>query len=126
MISFSANVNRPLADVIAHEPEAFAPKHRWAMDWYYPVLTGVIGGADGRARLDDRFDTFVIDGRGVRCVSDRPWVTVAETCECALAHMAVGRRDIAEAMFRGMDRRAVIELMSGITSQLVPPPAPPS
>ena len=41
-----------------------------------------------------------MDGRGVRCVSDRPWVTVAETCECALAHMAVGRRDIAEAMFR--------------------------
>jgi len=32
----------------------------------------------------------------------------------------------AEAMFRNMDRRAVIELMSGITSQLVPPPAPSS
>jgi len=32
----------------------------------------------------------------------------------------------AEAMFRSMDRRAVIELMSGITSQLVPPPAPSS
>ena len=31
-----------LADVIAHQPEAFAPKHRWAMDWYYPVLTGMV------------------------------------------------------------------------------------
>ena len=30
----------------------------------------------------------------------------------------------AEAMFRSMARRDVIELMSGITSQLVPPPAP--
>jgi hypothetical protein len=88
-----------LADVIAHEPEAFSPKHRWAMDWYYPVLTGVVGGAEGRARLADRYETFVMDGKGVRCVSDRPWVTVAETCECALAHLAVGRRDIAEAMF---------------------------
>ena len=29
----------------------------------------------------------------------------------------------AEAMFRSMTRRDVIELMSGITSQLVPPPA---
>ena len=28
-----------LAHVIAHEPDAFEPKHRWAMDWYYPVLT---------------------------------------------------------------------------------------
>ena len=27
-----------LAHVIRHEPDAFAPKHRWAMDWYYPVL----------------------------------------------------------------------------------------
>ena len=81
-----------LADVIAHEPEAFAPKHRWAMDWYYPVLTGVVGGAEGRARLADRCDTFVMDGKGVRCVSDRPWITVAETCECALAHLAVGDR----------------------------------
>jgi len=46
-----------------HQPDAFAPKHRWAMDWYYPVLTGVVGGAEGRARLSDRFDTFVMDGR---------------------------------------------------------------
>jgi hypothetical protein len=88
-----------LADVIRHEPEAFAPKHRWAMDWYYPVLTGVIGGEVGRARLADRYNTFVFEDRGVRCVSDRPWVTVAETCECALAHLAVGQRDIAEMLF---------------------------
>jgi hypothetical protein len=88
-----------LANVIAHQPEAFAPKHRWAMDWYYPVLTGVVGGAEGRARLDDRASTFIMDGQGVRCVSDRPWVTVAETCECALAHLAVGDRDRAEELF---------------------------
>src|SRR3954447_3579248 len=88
-----------LADVIRHEPEAFAPKHRWAMDWYYPVLTGVVVGEAGRARLADRFNTFVFADRGVRCVSDRPWVTVAETCECALAHMAVGDRATAEQLF---------------------------
>jgi len=40
-----------------------------------------------------------MDGRGVRCVSDRPWVTVAETCECALAHLAVGDRQMAETLF---------------------------
>ena len=27
------------ADVIRTRPDAFAPKHRWAMDWYYPVLS---------------------------------------------------------------------------------------
>ncbi len=62
--------------------DAFAPKHRWAMDWYYPVLAGVVTGDDGAARLDERRSTFVMEGRGVRCVADRPWITAAETCEC--------------------------------------------
>jgi hypothetical protein len=88
-----------LARVIAHEPEAFAPKHRWAMDWYYPVLTGVVLGAEGKDRLASRFDAFVMNGYGVRCVSDRPWITVAETCECALAHAAVGDRGTALELF---------------------------
>ncbi len=89
-----------LSYVIANEPEAFAPKHRWAMDWYYPVLTGVVVGDAGRERLAARRDTFFMDGKGVRCVSDRPWVTAAETCECALAHLAVGEEGIALELFR--------------------------
>jgi hypothetical protein len=88
-----------LASVIRHEPDAFAPKHRWAMDWYYPVIAGVLGDDEGRERLAARVDTFVMDGRGVRCVSDRPWVTVAETCECALAHLAVGEPEVASELF---------------------------
>lgn len=88
-----------LAQVIAHEPDAFAPKHRWAMDWYYPVLSGVIVGDEGRERLAARRDTFFMEGKGVRCVSDRPWVTAAETCECALAHLAVGEREVALELF---------------------------
>jgi hypothetical protein len=88
-----------LAAVIRHRPSAFAPKHRWAMDWYYPVLTGVVGGEAGRERLAARRSTFLMDGLGVRCVSDRPWVTPAETAECAIAHLAVGERTIAEELF---------------------------
>ena len=92
-----AHVIRAHADGDA--PDAFAPKHRWAMDWYYPVLCGVIGGAPGKERLAERFERFVDDGHGVRCVNDRPWITVAETCECALAHLAVGERATAEKLF---------------------------
>ncbi|QXC63396.1 hypothetical protein KSP35_11735 [Aquihabitans sp. G128] len=89
-----------LTDTIAHhEADAFAPKHRWAMDWYYPVLSGAVVGDAGRARLADRFDTFIDDGRGVRCVKDRPWITVAETCECMLAHLAVGETETATKLF---------------------------
>jgi hypothetical protein len=89
-----------LAHVIAHVPDAFAPKHRWAMDWYYPVLSGVVTGDAGRERLAARRETFVWEGKGVRCVSDRPWVTAAETCECLMAHLAVGEVELAVEMFR--------------------------
>ena len=43
-----------LAHVIRTEPDAFAPKHRWAMDWYYPVLGGV---ADRPTRAASRLAT---------------------------------------------------------------------
>lgn len=88
-----------LAAVIRDEPDAFAPKHRWAMDWYYPVLAGVVGGEAGQKRLAERYDAFVMEDKGVRCVSDRPWVTAAETCECMMAHLAVGERERAVELF---------------------------
>jgi hypothetical protein len=76
--------------VIATDPSAFEPKARWAMDWYYPVLTNSLVGEQARARLAESWGTFAMEGRGIRCVSDEPWVTAAETAECSLAHVAVG------------------------------------
>jgi hypothetical protein len=93
-----------LTHVIRHVPDAFSPKHRWAMDWYYPVLTGVVLGEVGRDRLAERHGAFVMEGRGVRCVSDRPWVTVAETCEYAMANLAVGNAELARELFRWAQR----------------------
>mgnify|MGYP001173883884 CR=1 FL=1 len=88
-----------LARVIATEPDAFAPKHRWAMDWYYPVLAGVLTGDAGRAHLAERRGTFLFEDKGIRCVSDRPWITAAETCECLIAHLAVGEVELATDLF---------------------------
>lgn len=89
-----------LGMVVRDQPDdAFAPKNRWAMDWYYPVLCGAITGDAARSRLANRRDAFLMDGLGIRCVSDRPWVTTAETCECALAHLAAGETELAEQMF---------------------------
>lgn len=79
-----------LAHAVANRPGAFEPKDRWAMDWYYPVLSGVLAGEAGRSRLAAGWEQFVIAGAGVRCVSDQPWVTAAETSECALALDAAG------------------------------------
>ena len=81
--------------VVRTMPEAFEPKDRWAMDWYYPVLCNVLLGAPAERRLAALWDTFVMPGLGVRCVSDEPWVTAAETAECAIAHAAVGDKATA-------------------------------
>jgi hypothetical protein len=89
-----------LSNVIRTVPDAFEPKLRWAMDWYYPVLGGAVLGDDGRRHLAAKWDVFVMEGRGVRCVSDRPWMTAAETCECVMAHLAVGEDDKARDLFR--------------------------
>jgi hypothetical protein len=91
-----------LGHVLRHHPEAFAPKHRYSMDWYYPVLGGALRGNAAEQRLRLRWDDFVVDGLGIRCVDDRPWVTGAETCELVLALDAVGERDQAVALFASM------------------------
>jgi len=83
---------------VCGRPGLFSPKHRWAMDWYYPVLTGALGPAAGRQRLLGRWPEFVMEGLGVRCVADRDWVTAAETAECAMAANRAGLRAEAEAL----------------------------
>jgi hypothetical protein len=84
-----------LCTVIAERPEVFEPKTRWAMDWYYPVLTGALDGEAAKGRLNDGWETFAMEGLGIRCVSDEAWVTASETAECALAFAAIG--DLATA-----------------------------
>ena len=79
-----------LAHAVAHAPEAFAPKVEFAMDWYYPVLSGAVSGTAARLRILRSWSTFVLDGRGVRCVSTGEWVTAAETAECVLTLDALG------------------------------------
>lgn len=89
-----------LTNTIRHVPEAFEPKDRWAMDWYYPVLSGAVLGEPGRERLRSGWDTFIMEGKGTRCVSSNPWTTAAETCECVMAHLAVGADKEAWDLFR--------------------------
>ncbi len=94
-----ARIERLGAAVRAEPEGAFAPKNRWAMDWYYPVLSGAVRGQPGIDRLNARRDNFTLEGFGIKCVGDRPWVTAAETSECAIAHLAIGDRATAEALF---------------------------
>ena len=68
----------------------FLDKATFSMDWYYPVLGGPLRGAEAAALLQSRWDDFVVDGLGCRCVDTNPWITGAETCELVLALDNIG------------------------------------
>ncbi len=83
-----------LGTALRHKPERFdrtwETKARYSMDWFYPVLAGVFPQAEAKARLAERWDEFVKPGMGCLCVTDQPWVTVAESCELVMALLAAG------------------------------------
>jgi len=89
--------------LIAH-PEHFAPKDRFSMDWYYPVLGTALRGAAARRRIDEGWERFVVPSLGVRCLDDHPWVTGGETCELVIALWGIGREAQARQLLRDIDR----------------------
>ena len=88
------NARHLLGEAMRSRPDRFARSGQergyHAMDWYYPVLTGVHDAAEGAARLRGEWVRFVHGDLGCRCVSHEPWVTVAETCELAIAALRCG------------------------------------
>jgi len=83
-----------------HNHDMPAPSGHFGMDWYYPVLGGAVRGDGGRARLGEGRDFWIRDGLGCRCVADRPWYTVAETCELAIALDALGENGLAQNLLQ--------------------------
>jgi len=89
-----------LRHAIVNLPDRFnKDKSRYSMDWFYPILSGAVTGPKAQHRIDMFWDKFVIKNKGVRCVSDRPWVTVAETCELSLALSSMGNMHLSETVF---------------------------
>ena len=97
--AWSAAADR-LAVLINDHEDLFADRSRFSMDWFYPVLGGAVRGPAAKERLDERWDTFVLPGLGVRCVSDQPWVTAAESSELVIALAAMGETDTAVRILR--------------------------
>ena len=91
-----------LSAALRDTPDVFDRRNtgeRFAMDWYYPVLSGVLDHITASRRIEDKWSTFVTPSLGCRCVSDEPWITVAETCELVLALISIGKLDMAQKMF---------------------------
>ena len=96
-----------LGHAIKQKPHLFnMTKSRYSMYWFYPILAGALTGADAQKRIDKYWKKYVIEERGVLCVSDEPWVTIAETSELIIALAAMGNRKLAEIVFSWIvDRR---------------------
>jgi len=85
---------------ILNKPYLFnMTKARYSMDWFYPILSGAVTGQHAQDRIDKYWKKFVIQGQGIRCVSDRPWVTIAETSEFCLALSAMGKHELSRIVF---------------------------
>jgi hypothetical protein len=92
-----------LGHALRHRPDCFdrtwESKAHFSMDWFYPVLAGVVQGPAAQDRLASRWPSFIEDSVGCRCVSHEPWVTVAESCELTLALLAAGEPAKASRVF---------------------------
>ncbi len=97
-----------LGRAIVHKPHLFdrtwESKARYSMDWFYPVLCGVVTGDQAAARLRQRWHEFVEPGLGCRCVVEEPWVTVAESCELTMACVSAGLRSEGQRIFADLQR----------------------
>jgi hypothetical protein len=96
-----------LGDAIRTKPHLFnVTKFRYSMYWFYPIMAGVLTGADAQKRIDKYWKKYIIEERGVRCVHDEPWVTIAESSELTIALAAMGNIELARIVFSWIvDRR---------------------
>ncbi len=74
-------------------------KSRFSMYWFYPILSGAIKGEKALNRIDKHWNKYIIKGQGARCVSDQPWVTIAETSELVLTLYSIGQLEKAKILF---------------------------
>ncbi|SDU57688.1 prenyltransferase/squalene oxidase repeat-containing protein [Desulfobacula phenolica] len=80
-------------------------KSRFSMYWFYPVLSGALTGEKAENRIEKYWNKYVIEGQGARCVSDQPWVTMAETSELVLALSGMGQMEKAKIVFSWIQNR---------------------
>ena len=75
-------------------------RSRFSMDWYYPILGGINSNNRIASLIRKIKESFLVKDLGIKCVSDEPWVTVAETSECSIAFKKIGEDKIASELLQ--------------------------
>jgi len=65
-------------------------ERRYAMNWFYPVLTGVIKGREAKEHIEREWSDLIIDNWGCRVAADEDVTAVAETGELIIALCLIG------------------------------------
>ena len=65
-------------------------ERRYSMNWFYPILTGVMKGEEAGRRIDSEWTDFVIENWGCRVAADEDVTAVAETSELIIALALIG------------------------------------
>ena len=74
-------------------------RSRFSMDFYYPFLAGI---KKDKCEFKETLKSFYVEGIGVKCVKEEPWVTFAESSECVLAALVNGNENLAERIFKNL------------------------
>ena len=70
-------------------------RSRFSMDSYYPMLCNSGAKKDAIKTLNK----FYVNGLGIKCVEEEPWVTFAESSECIMALYKIGLKEEAKKIF---------------------------
>ena len=93
-----------LRDCLINKPFRFdrnwESKERYSMDWYYPILSGAFSKSDSIELIRDKWNEFVVEGLGCKCVKEEPWVTAAESAELVLTLSKIGLKNEAEKILQ--------------------------
>ncbi|MEE8471047.1 MAG: prenyltransferase [Dehalococcoidia bacterium] len=91
-----------LLRAIRGKPELFdrmgENERRYSMNWFYPVLTGVITGREAKERIEEEWADFIIDNWGCRVTADEDVTAVAETSELIVTLALIGEREKAKSL----------------------------
>lgn len=65
-------------------------ERRYSMNWFYPILTGVMKGEEAGRHVESEWTDFVIENWGCRVAADEDVTAVAETSELIIALALIG------------------------------------
>ncbi len=74
-------------------------RSRFSMDWYYPIISGALSSEEKDFYIKKILKDFYVDGLGIKCVREEPWVTVAETSEFIITLVISNRLEEARKIF---------------------------